>query len=265
MGWLGEYLLELVFPTSCAGCGEYGGELVCGDCRDRLALLQGPRCRRCARPTFYEVDVCAECLLRRPAFDGAYAAGLYRDPLRAIIHRLKYRNGRRLVPYLADLMGEALRQGAPASGATQAACAAGGDMYAWRAQTAAEGAFDVVTFVPMHRRKQKERGYNQAELLAKEVARGLGLEAAPLLRRTRSGAAQTGLALRARRENVRGAFEAREEGLSGRTHVLLVDDVMTSGFTLSECARSLKRAGAGRVTCCVLARDVPGGLAPGTG
>ncbi len=236
MGWLGEYLLELIFPTSCAGCGEYGGELVCGACRDSLPLPAGPRCARCARPALYEVDACADCLVRKPAFDASYAAGLYRDPLRAMIHRLKYRNGRRLAPYLGGLMVEAVRRsedGTPA--------------------------FDVVTFVPMHRRKRKERGYNQAELLAGEVARGLGLEVTPLLSRLRPGPAQTGLSLAERRENVRAAFGLKGGvSLSGRPHILLVDDVMTSGFTLSEAARSLKRAGANRVTCCVLARDVPG-------
>jgi len=246
MGWLGEYVLELVFPTSCAGCGEYGGELVCGDCRSALPLLHGPRCLRCGRPALYQVEACADCLLRRSAFDATCAAGLYRDPLRAIIHRLKYRNGRRLVPLLGELMSQTLRREASPGGA---------------------GDFEAVTFVPMHRRKQKERGYNQAELLAREVARHGGLEALPLLRRTRPGAAQAGLDLKARRENVHGAFEVVEDAAladtlagwpSRRPHLLLVDDVMTSGFTLSECARALKRAGAGRVTCCVLARDVPG-------
>ncbi len=243
MGWLGEYLLELIFPTSCAGCGEYSGELICGRCRDELPLLAGPRCRRCQRPTLYEVDDCADCLRRRPAFDATFAAGLYRDPLRAIIHRLKYRNGRRLVPELSGLMLEAMRQEGGAQGEATA--------------------FDAVTFVPMHRRRERQRGYNQAALLAGQLAGALSLEALPLLCRLRPGAAQTGLDLRSRRDNVRGAFGVREVvSFSRRPHLLLVDDVMTSGFTLSECTRALKSAGAGRVTCCVLARDVPGANPP---
>ncbi len=235
LGWLGAYLLELVYPTSCAGCGTYGGELICDTCRSELTPPAGPRCRRCGRPTLYPVDTCAACLQRKPAFDATCAAGLYRDPLRAIIHRLKYRNGRRLAPELGALMTSALRR----------------ENEAW------SETWDAVTFVPMHRRRQKERGYNQAELLAREVARGLDLEVLAALTRPHPGKTQAGLDLRSRLHNVRGAFEVRE-ALKGRPHLLLVDDVMTSGFTLSEAARALKRAGAGRVACCVLARDVPG-------
>ncbi len=247
--WLGDYLLELVFPTSCAGCGAYGGELVCEACSRAIAPIGGPRCRRCGRPALYYLEVCADCRLRKPAFDATFAFGLYGDPLRAMIHRLKYRNGRRLVPYLAAMMVAAVR------GAEGSATEAGGAKGLGKPLTTA---YDMVAFVPMHRRRQKQRGYNQAELLARRVASELELPCETLLRRTRQGEAQASLALPERRENVRDAFALRPDALSVRgKHILLVDDVMTSGFTLSECARALKRAGARRVTCCVLARDVP--------
>ncbi len=117
------------------------------------------------------------------------------------------------------------------------------------------GRLDLVTFVPMERRRRRERGYNQAELLARDVAKRLGLPVGETLRKTRATEAQSGLSLAGRRRNLERAIES--EPVAARQRVLLVDDVMTSGSTFSECARALKRAGAGSVTCLALARDLP--------
>jgi ComF family protein len=123
----------------------------------------------------------------------------------------------------------------------------------------------IVVPVPLHRSRERERGFNQAELLARTLSRRLGRERAGrgprvetrCLVRTRPTLPQTGLSLTARRENVRGVFEVSSaERISDRA-VVLVDDVMTTGATLSACAAALKRAGAGQVIAMTLARAVP--------
>ena len=109
----------------------------------------------------------------------------------------------------------------------------------------------VVTFVPMDRSRQLERGYNQAELLAQEVAAHLSLPCVPLLKKTRVTAQQHTLSREKRRENARGAFAA-EKGAAGR-NVILCDDIVTTGETLRECIRVLRAAGAKSVICAVIA------------
>ena len=113
----------------------------------------------------------------------------------------------------------------------------------------------VAVPVPLHPRRLRERGFNQSALLARHVARGLGAKLdLSTLRRTRYTAAQTGLGKDERRKNVRGAFLViHPSAVKGRT-VLLVDDVLTTGNTLNQCARALRRAGARRVLCLVFAR-----------
>jgi competence protein ComFC len=152
--------------------------------------------------------------------------------LRSAIHKLKYGNGWRLAPLF-------------------------GAMAAVRLAPMLRSSQPLLTFVPMHRRKRRMRGYDHAQRLAEGVARALGLAAVPLLRRTRPTRAQSSLSYEGRRDNVRGAFAPVENGLWGE-EVVLVDDVLTTGYTLCECASALKENGAGRVTACVLARDLLG-------
>jgi ComF family protein len=150
--------------------------------------------------------------------------------LRSAIHKLKYANGRRLAPLF-------------------------GAMAAVHLAPLLRDADPLLTYVPMHRRKKRAKGYDHAELLAQGVARALGLCVTDLLRRTRLTKAQSSLTYERRKVNVKDAFEAIEKELKGM-EVVLVDDVLTTGATLSECAGVLKRAGAGKVTACILARDL---------
>ncbi len=113
----------------------------------------------------------------------------------------------------------------------------------------------VVTFVPMHRRRRMERGYDHAEKLAAGVARALGLEAVRLLERSRLSPSQASLGFAERRKNVKGAFRLKADGRLPE-EVVVVDDVLTTGSTLAECAETLKAGGARRVVACVLARDL---------
>lgn len=167
--------------------------------------------------------------------DGTIALGLYREPLRGMIHELKYGG----VAVLARPLGALL--------ATEVA------------SRLSEGDF-LVTYVPVHPGRRKERGYDQAELLARQLSSCLGLPFVPLLRRTRPTRPQVELGFEERRENVRDAFQPSTPCLSGKSRaksVLLVDDVFTTGATLCEGAKVLKKWGAKSVVACVLARDLP--------
>ncbi len=240
--YLKDYLRELVFPTSCAGCGETEGQRICPECLLAIPLIPAPACKGCASPTLYPVPVCNECRKRRLALDATVALAFYRDPMRSVIHRFKYRNGRRLAPLLAALLSARLEERTREAGLPEKV----------------EG----VTFVPMHPRRERERGYNQARLLAEELACCRGLDCHPLLVRNRATPAQTGLSHAQRLGNLKGCIEVREGRAVSGTY-LLVDDVFTTGATLSECARALKLAGASSVIACVLARDLP--LIPAAG
>ncbi len=174
-------------------------------------------------------------------FDRARSFGLYRDGLRSLILQLKFQRRERLGARLGTLLGmlwEPLMAGMDIRNA-------------------------VIVPVPLHGSRERQRGFNQAVLLAQGLSRDLtrqrgvtNIETRALLR-TRATPPQTGLSLAARRENVRGAFSVADpESVRGRA-VVLVDDVMTTGSTLSSCASALKAAGARRVVTMTLARATP--------
>lgn len=222
--------LEALFPTSCAGCGTHAGLPLCPRCNASLPLITGPACRRCGTPAPREVDGCADCAGRMGGLDATVAMASYEEPLRSVIHKLKYDNGWRLAPLL-------------------------GAMAAARLAPSLQSPRPRLTFVPMHARRRRMRGYDHAEKLAGAVARALGLEPQCLLERVRPTPAQVSLGQEERQRNVRGAFCVVGESMRGE-EVILVDDVLTTGCTLVECAAALKANGAGRVVACVLARDL---------
>lgn len=162
-------------------------------------------------------------------FDAAYSFGAYEGTLRQLIHIYKYGRVRTLSQPLARLLDRALPR---------------------------DERFDVITAVPLHWRRRWQRGFNQAELLAREIGRKSGVPFARTLRRVRATRAQAGLSNTARRRNVSTAFECRRNSrarLAGK-RVLLIDDVMTTGSTAAACARALKDAGAVRVALLTVAR-----------
>jgi len=171
---------------------------------------------------------CALCRAGLRGFDAAYCFGAYEGTLRELIHLYKYGRVQTLSRPLAALLGAALPL---------------------------DQRFDAVTPVPLHWRKQWQRGFNQSELLARAVARRRGIPMAPALRRVRFTQAQAGLSNTERRKNVGSAFRLRRAGLAlaGR-RVLLIDDVMTTGSTAAACARVLKQAGVAQVVLLTLAR-----------
>lgn len=175
--------------------------------------------------------LCGACRLDPPEFSWARAATRYGDSVREALHAFKFHGRRGLAAPLGDLLVDALADGLPA------------------------GAPDLLVPVPLHARRERERGFNQARLLAARIGRALGWSVrADVLGRSRATHAQTDLSGAARRANVRGAFRVRRPELVAGRHVAVVDDVLTTGATVSECVRTLHAAGAGAVGVLTVAR-----------
>jgi ComF family protein len=234
--------LSLVWPRVCAACGEPSpGARICDACRARVEVRPATACCAVCGCELVESDaalgsaepLCGACRARRPAFERARSAARFAGPVRPLVHALKYGHS----PWLAGDLSEWLH---------------GCVLARWPREP-----FDLICPVPLHRRRERTRGYNQSALLARALARRLGLPAAPrLLERIRDTPRQTRLDAAARRANVAGAFRIRPGSgplAWGRT-ILLVDDVMTTGATLDAAARALRDAGAGRVFALSLAR-----------
>jgi predicted amidophosphoribosyltransferase len=217
-------LLDLLLPPACAVCGA-PGPLLCQPCLLGMPLLRGPRCDRCGRPTVAPVPDCRECRGRRLGFATARAAIAHDAVGARLVHRLKQGGLRALAEPAAALIAFAV-----AAPEVKAVC-----------------------WVPADRWRLIARGENPPELIAAALARRWGLPARDLLGVRRVRRPQRGLGVAERRANVRDAFRAT--GPAPRT-VCLVDDVMTTGATLSACAAELRRAGASRVEAVTLARVV---------
>lgn len=239
--WLGRLLLRLL-PPRCALCMAAladGAGPLCPGCRADLAD-NAPCCARCAEPLAHEAPLCGRCLKRPPPFDAAFAGFRYAWPLDGLVTRFKFGGDLAAGRALATLLAGRVRAGALPRPA-------------------------LLVPVPLHDARLRRRGHDQALELARDLGRELRLPvAAGLLRRIRATAAQTDLDATARRRNVRGAFELDARALArlgaGERpgHLALVDDVMTTGATLSECARLLRRAGFGRIDVWVVARAARG-------
>ena len=220
--WLGLALL----PPRCLVCDEAGsrGQDLCVACRGAMPFNR-VACRRCALPLPAH-GTCGPCLRSPPPFAASTAALVYRFPADQLLPRFKFHGDLAAGRLLSQLMVEALAE-VPRPGA--------------------------LVPVPLHPSRLRQRGYDQALELARPLARAFGLPlCSESLQRVRLTAPQSELDAASRRHNVRSAFAARGAGLPG--HVALVDDVMTTGATLAECARALQRAGVSRVDVWVAAR-----------
>lgn len=232
-------LFDLILPPRCLGCGatvESQGRL-CAGCWRALTFLAPPQCRLCGYPLPHaspEAPLCGSCAIEPPAYDRARAALRYDEGVRSLIIAFKH----------ADRTDTA-----PAFGR-------------WLANAGSEllGDAPLLVPVPLHRWRLLRRGYNQAAVLARALARETGLAMVPdLLQRRRATRSQQGLSGQARLANVTaGAFRAHPwhaHRVVGR-RVVLIDDVLTTGATVNACARVLRRAGAAGVDVLTLARVV---------
>ncbi len=218
--------IDLLFPPRCARCQQLGAHW-CGDCRHGVAKIPMLVCPRCGLP---EADnrLCDECRRRPPQFDAARAAFRYSARLRPVIVALKYRSYVGLAWDLAQHMALAYKR--------------------------QDWTVDLVVPVPLADDRLAERGFNQAELLARPLS---WLLRVPLhsweLQRNRATPKQVGRTFEARYQNIQGAFSAEETLVKGN-RMLLVDDVMTTGATLNAAAAALKAAGADTVYAITVGR-----------
>ncbi len=220
---------------SCVLCDADDNAVVCRECDLGLIRPQSSRsCPTCGLPGLADA-VCGQCLSTPPHFDGTFAAFLYQFPLNRLVQSFKFRADLTLVDYFVAAM--AARVNAVTSTHQQLP--------------------DVLIALPLANHRLRERGFNQSALLADGIANAIGVRVAHgSMLRIRETAPQSGLDRDARIKNIRGAFDCVGK-LDGK-HVALIDDVMTTGATLSEAAKVLKQAGAARVDAWVLSRAVFG-------
>jgi ComF family protein len=250
---------SVVFPAPCRICGRAlvnaSRVPICRECLDGFVRIAEPMCGCCGRPFFFEAGpppsalpdssgptpLCRLCRVKFYAFDRARSFAVYDDALIEAVLLLKYEEITRLGGWFAARLAELVEREAAE----------------WRA--------DVVVPVPLHRDRQRERGYNQAELIARPLARRLGLKIERyLLARTRPRPAQLVLSRTEHWKSVRGAYATREGLKVDNLRVLLIDDVLTTGATLDACARALKKAGAAAVLGLTVARVRSAGMVPGS-
>ncbi len=243
LGELVRACLHAILPASCASCNSPlstdGIPFLCDPCRAQITPLpsSAPRCPRCGRPfvstaalAYSPTHHCGACRSRKPAYTRAYALYAYASPLREAIHALKYQRKLVLAQALGDLFVSALPRPLPV---------------------------DCVIPVPLGPARLRSREFNQSLLLAREVAHALGV---PLdytnLRRCLDSPPQTSLSRRARLLNLRRAFRVEHAAALQGKRILLVDDVMTTGTTVNECAKILRKSGSGDVYVATLARTI---------
>ncbi len=221
--------LDLLFPQWCVGCGREGA-YICRSCRQSLSLITPPVCPRCGRPQAGGV-LCPICVNTQVVIDGIRSPFVFGGVIRQAIHELKYRNLRALAAPLAGFLYDYL-MAYPVPG-------------------------EVLVPVPLHRKRWRERGYNQSGLLAQGLGRLIGLPVIDdcLVRQKYALPQARTTSVSGRQSNVAGAFTCGDGRLRGK-QVLLIDDVSTSGATLNASAAALKSAGAASVWGLVMARDL---------
>lgn len=237
---------DIIFPPSCLGCRNplpaSRLPLFCVPCREQLKWLKAPLCPGCGRPWPAGSGVdhwCGPCRQKPPFYNRARAAVIYQDPVAAAIQTCKYQ---------ADLA-------ALASLASLARCSPALDLGAAQSIAIRAAEYDYILPVPLHLERLRQRGFNQALLLARAFFPGQKKKIRfDLLARQRMTRPQAGMSGHQRRLNLKGAFEVLKPEKIRRRSLLLVDDVLTTGTTVNECARILRLAGAAGVDVFTLAR-----------
>jgi len=232
---------DVLFPPRCQSCGQVTDDLTaglfCAACAGDIRYIVPPVCPACGAPVPAregEPSLCGDCRTAPKPFHIARSAAVFTGGLLEVIHRFKYHRR----PALGKSLGKLLA----------------GDAYAGINIRD----YSMIIPVPLHVRRLRERGFNQSLLLARAVSAGCGAPVDFLsLRRERDTPPQTRMGRRERQANIRGAFRVVHPDRIKDRHILLIDDVYTTGSTLAECARALLDSGAARVGVLTLARALP--------
>lgn len=230
-------LLDVILPPVCHICHSFIPNAeklhICPGCREKLPQITSPICSICGIPFNCAGGdhCCSACLTDPPHYDSARAALLYDGAVRDMIHSFKYNRRRHLCQPLSLLAIERMSD------------------FLHECKT------DIIVPVPLHRTRLRQRGFNQAVLLGSKMSRGLGIPMLPdVLARTRKTEPQVELSASERRLNVKDAFSVKKHQMLTGKRIMLLDDVITTGSTMNECAKELKKAGAEIVIALTIAR-----------
>lgn len=231
-----DTLVSILYPPHCAACAASTESqvFVCPPCAKEARKIEKPFCRRCSQPFDGSITsefTCTNCKDRRFHFDCAVAPYRSHGIVREFVHRFKYEHAYYLRRPLANWAAEGLVD-----------------------KRILVRPYDFLVPVPLHPTRKRERGFNQAEAIASLLSKRTGKPVASALRRTRYTTTQTRLDRAERMENLRGAFQVRQPSLVRDRHLILVDDVFTTGSTIEECARVLHEAGAASLRALTVAR-----------
>jgi ComF family protein len=237
-------LIDIIYPPRCHICNQFlspderisSSFQLCNDCFSSLTPITHPMCTICGMPFPDSTGLdhlCENCLRKKPWYDFLKSPYIYSGPIMESIQKFKYNAETHLASSLGHLLSSFVKEWIP------------------------NRKDFVIVPVPLHKKRLKERGFNQSLLLAKALASDLGnqLDYLSFIRK-RYTQAQTGLKREARRKNVKDAFSIIDPANFKDKKILLVDDVFTTGYTLNECARILKKSGATQVICITLARTL---------
>ncbi|SDJ90963.1 ComF family protein [Natronincola ferrireducens] len=234
-----EALLDFIYPThiNCITCNGYlGGEGkygLCSPCLKKITFITDNSCRKCSKPlsTMEDLDICGDCRDTQYAFDRVIAVVEYEGIIQKLVFRLKYQDATYLARHMALMMTDVLKK--------------------------EEIAADVILAVPLYPQKEKQRGYNQAHLLAKYISKNMGIDYKKhQLVRIKNTEVMHNLSRRQRRQNVSKAFHIRDGNFLVDKTILLVDDIFTSGATAEACSKVVIEAGARSVVVVTFARGI---------
>lgn len=217
-------ILDMIYPKTCCFCGKVSRQALCETCARQVEYVQEPRCKTCGKPIRYaEEEYCYDCQKQTPVYEQGRSVWIHKAPVNWSIYQFKYKNRRIYGEFYANEMARLY----------------GTLVRAW--------GVEVIVPVPLHRKKKRLRGYNQAEIIARHLGTKLAIPvASDIVVRTRYTEPQKKLNDKERKKNLQHAFQVTEK-LKNYKNILLIDDIYTTGSTMNEIARELKQAGVRKV------------------
>lgn len=216
--------MDLIYPRTCCFCGNISPKAVCDACAKKIIYIQEPRCKKCGKPVRYEEqEYCQDCKTHAFSYEQGRSIWLHKDPVSRSIYQFKYHNRR--------IYGEFYAK----------------EFYRLYAKKIREWGIDIIVPVPLHRKRRRKRGYNQAEVLAKHLGKMIGIpvDTKAVVRKIYTKP-QKELTHKDRRTNLRDAFVVRKEWKEPK-NILLIDDIYTTGSTIDEVAKVFCEKGTSKV------------------
>lgn len=212
--------MEILYPETCHFCGKVCKEKICPECAKKIEYIQEPRCKRCGKPIRYEeTEFCADCAKSPAFYEQGRSVWLHKGPVRWSIYQFKYHNRRIYGEFYAE------------------------EMYRLYGDKLKEWGIELILPIPLHKRRKRKRGYNQAELIAKHLGKisGIPVETRAVVR-VQNTKPQKELNDKQRKKNLREAFRITKEWKTPK-NILLIDDIYTTGNTIDAVAKVLKEKG----------------------